>query len=335
MSLLTLEELDRQVKQKQIHAVYALVGPEEYLRQQCLLRLRAALLDESALDFNWEEFTGGRAPADRILGALRTLPVRSPRRAVLVSRAEDLPQADWDALAAYMARPNPRTTLILSADELDRRSGWYRALKEYGQLVEFPKVKGYALTAWAGDYIRAKGKAISGDALRKLVDLAGSDLQSLACEIEKLLLYVGEERVISAQAVDELVHGSRQHSVFELTGALGRRDRAAALRLLGNLLDSGEYPPAVLAMIARHFRQILSAKEMMREGRSAAEIGQAAQIPAFLLDEFLRQARLFDQGIAERIYAQIAEVDLKMKSSGADERGLLVRLICSVPAASA
>ena len=334
MSPLTPEELDRQLKQKKIHAVYALVGPEEYLRRQCLIRLKAALLEESAFDFNWEEFTGGRVPAERILGVLRTLPVMSPRRAVLVSRAEDLTQADQEVLASYMARPNPRSTLILTADEADRRSAWYRALKEHAQLVEFPKVKGYALTAWAGDYIRAKGKAVSAATLKKLVDLAGSDLQSLACEIEKLLLYVGDERVIPPRAVEELVHGSRQHSIFELTGALGRRDRAAALRLLGNLLDSGEYPLAVLAMIARHFRQILIAKEMMREGRSAAEIGQVAQIPAFMLDDFLRQARAFDQAIAERIFARIAEIDLKMKSTGADERGLLVRLICSLPEAA-
>jgi DNA polymerase-3 subunit delta len=331
LSVLTPEELERKLQHGDIHPAYLLVGPEEFIRRQAVLNLKSALVDSRVLDFNWDEFAGPKASANRILGVLRTLPVMSPRRGVLVTQAEELAPADQEQLIDYLIRPNPRSTLIIVTDELDRRMSFYRSLKEHAQVVEFPKLKGNALAAWAGDYIRRKGRSISSTSLNRLVDLAGADLQTLIGEIEKLLLYAGQEKVIHPQAVEQMVQGSRQHSIFELTDALGRRDRRAALRSLGNLLESGEHPLIVLTMMARHFRQVLIAKEMIRSGHTPHEIGQAAQIPAFLLDNFLRQARSIDQSIAERVYTRLGEIDLRIKTSSANERTLLESLIYTLP----
>lgn len=331
MSVLTPEELERNLRRGDIHPAYLLIGPEEYLLRQGVFSLRSALVDRRTQDFNWDEFAGSKATAARIIGALRTLPAVSPRRGVLVTEAGELAPADQEQLVAYLNHPNPKSTLVLVAEELDRRTGFYRSLKEQAQVVEFPKLKGNALIAWAGDYIRKNGRSISSTTLNRLVDLAGSDLQTLTGEIEKLLLYAGQEKVIHPQAVEQLVQGSRQHGIFELTDALGRRDRRAALLSLGNLLESGEHPLMVLTMMARHFRQMLTAKEMIRSGHPPHEIGQAAQIPAFLLDNFLRQARSFDQRIAERIYRRLGDIDLKIKTSSANERTLLESLIYTLP----
>ena len=64
----------------------------------------------------------------------------------------------------------------------------------------------------------------------------------LAAELEKLLLYAGEEKNISDSAVENLISGSRQQGIFELINAVGREDRNGALRSLANLLGMGEQP---------------------------------------------------------------------------------------------
>jgi hypothetical protein len=69
----------------------------------------------------------------------------------------------------------------------------------------------------------------------------------------------------------------------------------------------------------------------MRAGYSPREIGQAAQIPGFVLDRFLRQAKAMGPGAAERVFGRIGKVDVKIKTSGSSERVLLESLILGLP----
>ncbi|MBM3791341.1 MAG: DNA polymerase III subunit delta [Acidobacteria bacterium] len=331
MSVVSADTFERELHRGIFHAAYFLLGPEEYLRRQALVALRTRLLEGQAPDFSCEEFDSGQTAPSRVLTALNTLPMLAARRVVVMTAADQMQESLREALHAYLQRPNPKSALIMTSENFDRRTAFYKLVKEKAQVVEFPKLKGYALSGWAEDYIRRRGYAISPADLRKLVDMAGSDLQALIGEIEKLLLYAGEEKTVPGAAIEALVRNSRQHSIFELTDALGQMDRAGALRLLNRLLDSGEPPLLILAMIARHFRQLLIAKELLREGRPAREIGQAAQVPPFVLDAFLRQARSMELGTAERIYARLGYIDLKIKSTSAGERLLLESLIHALP----
>ena len=161
------------------------------------------------------------------------------------------------------------------------------------------------------------------------MELAGSDLQTLAGELDKLLLYAWNEKNITDSAIEDLLSTSRQQSIFELIGTMGRRDRNGALRSLANLLSMGEHPLVVVTMMARHCRQVLIAKDGLSQGMNPREIGSAAQIPSFLLDQFLRQARAADLAIVRKMCIRLAEIDRRLKSTSADGRMLLESLICA------
>jgi len=82
-------------------------------------------------------------------------------------------------------------------------------------------------------------------------------------------------------------------------------------------------------MLVRHCRQVLIAKECLNQGRDAREIGNAAQIPQFILEQFLRQARTADSDSIQSVFLRLAEIDKKMKSSSVDGRMLLESIICA------
>jgi DNA polymerase-3 subunit delta len=111
---------------------------------------------------------------------------------------------------------------------------------------------------------------------------------------------------------------------------LGRKETQAALKLLANILETGEHPFVVVTMMARHFRQVLIAKELMVQRRSPRDVASAAQVPAFALDDFMRQVRLIEREDAERMYRKLAEVDFRFKSSTIDQRMILEELILSL-----
>jgi DNA polymerase-3 subunit delta len=324
---MTLDELEKELARNVRHAVYLLLGPEEFLRQRALTLLRTKLLDECSLALNYSEFSASERPISEMLETANTFPMLSRVRIVLLSGLEAMDAPAQELLLDYVRQPSIRTALILNASELDKRTTFYKAIRDHSCVVELAKLKGYALSRWAEDWIRGRGYRISPAALKKLIDLAGSDLQTLANEIEKILIFCGDNKNIPDAAVEELVRGSRQHGIFELTEAVGRRDKARALHLLANLLNLGEQPLMILVMLARHFRQILIAKDLELQGKPPHEIGAAAQIPPFILDEFLAQARAMDQASAEGMYLRLAEADLRFKSSPTNQRTYLERII--------
>jgi DNA polymerase-3 subunit delta len=330
VSLINPEDLDKELDSGIVHPVYLLYGPEEYLIRQALSQLKKRVLNPETLAFNFAAFSGASASVGNILQALGTLPLLSSYRLVLVEQVQDMTAEDRSTLVSYLNQPHPSSSLVLVASDLDRRTGFYRSLKEKACVVDFPRLKGYGLARWAEHYVKSGGFRITSATLKRVIELVGSDLQALASEFDKLMLYSRGEDTISDEAVDNLVHKSRQHGIFELTDAVGRQDLPAALKTTGNLIESGEPPLVIVTMLARHMRQVLMAKELLDQGRKLNDISRRAKIPGFLMEEFVRQTRRFDPALARKMYHQLAKADLRLKSSGTQPRLVLESLIYSL-----
>ncbi len=330
MILESLEELENDLRQGKFRPVYLILGPEEYQCRQAVDLLKKSLLNPEAQAFDYSEFTAGESSIDEIIESANIFPMISRRRVVIVNQAEKLKEAEQDSLTDLIKALSPRSTLILFAPDLDRRKKFYKTLREGSCVAEFPKLKGPELERWAEAFARKQGYRISTPAIRKIVDLAGSDLQTLATELEKLLLYAGNTKDVPDSAVEDLIRASRQQSIFDLINAVGRHDRSGALKSLANLVSMGEHPLVVVVMLARYCRQMLIAQEGLLQGSSTREIGIAAQIPPYFLNDFLRQARSTSPGSIREMFVRLADIDRSLKSSSLDGRILLENLICGL-----
>jgi DNA polymerase III subunit delta len=327
--LQNLEELESDLK-KQLRPVYLVLGPEIYLCRSAIALLKKNALSPDSAAFDYSEFYAGEASVAEIMESASTFPMVSKRRLVLVTDAEKLKESDQAELIDSLANVSKRSLLILQAEEVDHRKKFYKTLREKHCVAEFPKLKGMALEHWAESFIRKQGYRISSALIKRIVELVGSDLQTLSSELEKLILSSGKEKDISNTAVEDLVRSSRQHGIFELINAIGQRDRVGALRSLANLLGMGEHPLVIVTMMARHCRQILIAKDGLLQGNNTQEIASAAQIPPFILEQFLRQARAIDADSVQKMYIRLAEIDKHLKSTSLDERIMLESLICAL-----
>jgi DNA polymerase III delta subunit len=90
----------------------------------------------------------------------------------------------------------------------------------------------------------------------------------------------------------------------------------------------GEHPLVIVTMLARHCRQTLIAIEGLQERKNPHVIASEAQIPPFVLDQFLAGARAVNPDKVKDMYVRIAAIDRQLKSSSLDGRALLEGLIC-------
>ena len=76
---------------------------------------------------------------------------------------------------------------------------------------------------------------------------------TMANELEKLSLYVGNERAVRAEDLELLIPEARRRGVFEFSDALAHGDRVRALDILDTLAETGVSWPMQVNLIAGLF----------------------------------------------------------------------------------
>jgi DNA polymerase-3 subunit delta len=287
----------RSSEPEELPRVALVVGREYALRDAEIAKLRDAALAGGLPDFNEDRFDLGSAGCDpaQVIGAARTHPVMSERRFVRVrglgeKRAARLVE---ELLPAYLEDPSPTTVLVLEAEQVDKRLRWVKQVAKVGRLIECAGPKGAAETrAWIERALRERGKSAAPGAAAALAELVGGDIDQLRQEIEKLCLYLGEERVAEAEDVSAVTGHLRPLAVYDLTDQLGQRQLAPALRTLGRLLDQGEPPLALLGALGNHFRRLVRAREC--RPLEPAVVQERLAIHPFAARKLTEQARRFD-----------------------------------------
>ncbi|MEM6733210.1 MAG: DNA polymerase III subunit delta, partial [Myxococcota bacterium] len=304
----------------------------EILRSEAVTALRARVLTQ-APDFNRDELRGSETTVDRILEAARTLPMMAAHRWVHVSDAHKLKAEAQEALAAYVKAPSPTTVLVLSGEKIDGRRKLGQALNKKKVMFAFDAPKQWELGDWIEERAEHKGLALDRDAAALLGDFVGAEVGPIDRALEKLELYAGEPRSITAEDVQEVVAPTRVHSIFELTDAVGARNLSKSTQLLRNALEGGESGLMVLAMIARQMRQLLQYQLLSSRRMPNAELARALGVKPFLMNRIAEQARQYNKEELSHALDAAHRADIAMKSSRLSHGVILDRLLLEVVAA--
>ena len=304
-------------------AVTVVLSQEPLLLEDAIARLRAQALTELP-DFNRDEIDLAERGAGPLLEAAQTLPMMARVRYVHGRNLERLPAADQAALLDYVGRPAPSTVLVLSGTKLDGRSKWATALRKGAQVVELEAPDARALPRWISERARQMGTAIHPRAAARLGDLTGAELGVLVRNLEQLALYAGPEQTIDVEAVETVVARTQEASIFELTGAMGRREWAMATQRLRQLLIDGEAPLRILAMMVRQIRLLLGAKEATGP---ASQWAQTLGVRPFVAERLAQEARRFTHKELLRALDEAQACDVALKSSRLSAALVLERLM--------
>jgi len=185
---------------------------------------------------------------------------------------------------------------------------------------------------------RVRGKGLSAGVAELLTELAGPELSRLDDALERLSLYVGDAKEIGEDAVAEAIVGVKSASVWELTGAVARRDLGAALAALARVYDPKDRGLPLLGTLAWSTRQLIKFSAATAKGLSPPEAAKVAGAPPFKATELADQCRRIPAEELARWLVVLSEVDLALK--GASRRPARATLetglisLCSPPKAA-
>jgi DNA polymerase-3 subunit delta len=312
---------------KLVHLIW---GSEGVLLDRAVDRLKARLAAVADLDFNLDVFDGETSAADDIVGAANTLPFMSERRLVIVRHVERMPASGQTIVAEYAEDPSPLTVLVLVATKIDKRTRLYKAVDKTGKVSEFVAPKRTEYPAHVAELFAARGMTVSWDAAAALVDAVGTDLAHLSSEVDKIVAYVGQDGVLGAEQIAEVVARTAPVSPFALMDAIGARELEAALRTGRILRDQGESPHRLLAMGVRHVRNMIAVSARTERGEDRRAVGGALRLLDWQVKSILRQSHHFESAELIGALGAAADAEAEMKTSPVDPGLVLERWMAAV-----
>lgn len=204
----------------------------------------------------------------QVLDELRTLPFLADKRVVLVKDADKFISDNREVLENYFDNPCPTGILILVVSSWASNTRLAKKLATVGKLISLSQPKSWQLPQNLVEYAKEKhGKNLPAKTVELLIDLAGDNIGHLYSEIDKLALFVGDEKNITDKHVESLVGNNRFFNAFNVIDAILEDQTAKAVERLRNMFEadkSAEY--TVVGAFAYHFRRLFNAKAMQEKG---------------------------------------------------------------------
>lgn len=326
-----LRRLQQRAEKKAYEPIYLFLGDEGFLVEEALNTIRTQVLQPETKDFNFDSFWANEVDSSRVREAVETLPMMGDKRLIILRDVDEWKDSQWEALYPLFDNPVDSSVFVMTASEMDRRKKAFKKITEKGILVELKKPYENQLPEWISYLASRLQLELDRDAIGLLQQFVGSNLFEIQQELKKLKEYLGEDRrKVIAQDVSHVVSQSRVQSIFELTDALGKKDKASAFQALANLLDNKQSEIGVLAMVARHFRILESLLAGQRSGLSGVKLTSSAGIPQFLLTNYMQQLRFWNEGALENVVQALHETDKALKSSPLSSHIWLENLILKI-----
>ncbi len=309
-------------------------GPDGYSQRETLAGLLAKEGDADMLSLNTTRLDA-RVTFSELQGACDAMPFLARVRVVLVENLfTSIPdKAFMDKLEAYLPRlPGTTRLIFLESQALSDSHRIIRlAEKErIGYVRKFELPQGNELERWVRDHVAERGGRITPQAVNMLAVNVGGDLPAMTNEIEKLVLYKGEEGTIEAADVELLSPYAAESSIFDLVDALGNRQAARAAELFHKKINEGVDPFYLFSMFIRQFRLLLQTKSLLEAGERPAGIAEQLKQRPFVADKLVRQARNYTLPQLEQIYGRLLDIDVDAKTGKADLLTALYLLVAGL-----
>lgn len=326
----------RELKAAGAKKLYFLWGPEDYLREQYLLQLKALCLPEGEDGFSFHRINGPELDMDIFRQAVDAVPFLSERSFVELREIDINRIKDNDGFIKCIRDiPDYCTVCFVQGAQFepDGRLKAVKALREEAKELVFTQQSQGMLTDWIVRRFAHAGKSIELDAAQRLIYISGDLMNRLIPEIEKVAAFAKGERV-TVSDVEAVASHIPEAVVFDMTDRIAEKKYNAAMSILSELLaDKNNDPIMLLAILGMQMRRLYAAKLIVKQGAGVKELMELCAIKyEFIASKLISAAKGYTPEQLIRAVELCAEADYKMKSSSVDDTELLKETVLRIVA---
>jgi len=303
------------VKRDSGELIYVIAGKDDSLVNSQCQELLDKLIEPSQRTTGFFDADAASVSASDVLDELRTAPFLTGNRVVRIKQADEFISQNRSLLEKYFDNPCSTGRLVLTVSSWDSRTKLAKKLPKAGKLITIAaptrKELPYRLMDYAKD---AYDKKLNLSTAIILIELIGDELTRLYSEIDKLALYVGDQKIITQRHIESLIGHNRLFNAFAVIDAIIAGNAGVAIERLRGMFEadkSAEY--TVVGAFAYHIRKMFNAKILLDKGVRQNQIENRLRIWGNT-DSFFAHLRRTSLKQVGKYLQQLGETDYKIKT---------------------
>lgn len=342
----------KEINSSTIKKLYLLYGCESYLLDKGLEEVKARVVTGFE-EINYSVFEGKDIDISQLQNACETLPFGSNKKLVVVKDYLGLKskskksQSEKDESISEHDRLNNMSfinnltddvcLLFISYGEIDKRKKLYKDLNKFGSVFEFKKIDKGDLKQWISKFFTKEGKKIGYEEIEYFIRNTGYmdknsevNMYYVQNEMEKVLSYTGEEKIISIDSIKALIHEPLENNIFKLIDACLEGDTSGSLKIYLDLLLEGESSYSIIALISWGIKNIIKIKELKEEGLDAKNISSKLKMKEFIVRKNINHCNKIDFIKLEKALERCIQCEIDIKTGKLAEKIAVEMLLTSL-----
>ena len=319
---MTAKEILTDLKNRKFKPLYLLQGEEPYFIDVISDYIEHNALSEAERGFNQSVFYGKDTDLMTVLNAAKRYPMMADYQVVMVKEAQDMKwgkedddKKHIDPLLSYLEKPLPSTILVFcyKYNKFDKRKKTYKAIDKNGLVFDSVPLYENKIPAWIETLVAEKRYRISPQASALLAEYLGTDLSKIANELEKLMLNIDAGKEITPKEIQDNIGISKDYNVFELQGALAKKDVVKVNRIVNYFAANPKSNPLVVVLgnLSNYFTKVL--KYHYATDKQPQALAANLGVNPFFVKDYEQAARSYNYPKTMQIIGLLRDYDLKSK----------------------
>ena len=318
------------LKSGKLLPAYFFFGEDSYSLDAVVNLIDETVKPQIESDFDRETFYGEDKNLLDILNFASAFPFGSGKKFIILKEFEKI--KDKKQLASYIESPPQFTVLVIiqSGTISGFESEPYKSLLKHNFIFEAKELKGENLVAWLVNHVKAKGKIISTDNARMLIDISGENREMLEAQLEKIFIYLGAEKEITLESIKSLSTSLKEFTIFDLQNALGEKDKERSIKIAFNMLDKGIEMTFIIHMLTKYFTGLSRINELIEKKIPEQTAARIVGTHPFYYKNYLSARKRFSDPALFNTAKSLLKADLSVKTTNADSKTIISILISEI-----
>jgi DNA polymerase-3 subunit delta len=319
-----------EIKKRKFKPLYYFFGEDSYNLTSVLSLLETSFGPILKSDFDKEIIYSEDKSISEILGYASSFPFGSEKKLIIVKEAEKL--KDKKPLKDYVDSPVEFTVLALfhNGPITNLNSEPFKTLYANGFLYEAKELKGKNLTSWLISEAEEKGKTLSEANAQVLVDIVGENRNMLEDQLEKICIFLNQEKEISLESIQQVSSELKQFNIFDLQNAMGMKDKAKSLSVANNLIDNGAEPTFIITMLTRYFTGLAKITELRSKNVPDMEAARIVGTHPYFYPNYVKARNLYSDEKLVEVFRSLLKADVSVKTTSTDDKTIITILVAEI-----
>ncbi|GBD86893.1 DNA polymerase III subunit delta [bacterium BMS3Abin03] len=318
------------LKKGNIKPLYYFFGEDYFILQSAVKAVKEAASPFITSDFDKETIYGNDKTIHEVLDYASSFPFGSEKKLIILKEFEKV--KDKKPLAGYSQSPVDFTVLVVvhNGSISSITSEPYKTLMQNGYLFEAKELKGKNLLSWLIKSVEAKGKTILSENAQVLIDMVGEDRNLIEAQLEKILIFMNDQTEITFDYIKDLSSRLKQHSIFDLQNAIGKKQKDKAIEVAFNLLNNGKEPVFIVAMLTKYFTGLSRVSELKKENVPLQQAARIVGTHHFYYKDYQQARAIYSDDEIRNAFRALLKADLSIKTTSMENKNLVTVLISEI-----